>query len=317
MTIRLLFYPEKNQSEQSIQRWREAFLSVEPTLDFRVWPDWGNVDEVPAYCFVWQAEDGIIASQTNIAALFSMGAGVDGILRDPTIPEHLPIYRLADTSLKEDMADYVQMAVLMMHRRLPEFLAQQKQRLWKRRWNQRASELRVGVMGYGELGRYCVQRLLPMGYQLAVWSRTGKTPEANLEMYCGEAQFGEFLACCDILVSLLPHSEQTTGLLNLKRLQQLPEGASLINVGRGSLIPLDDLATALDEHLAAAMLDVMPSEPLPQDHPIWLRDDVMITPHVAAITRPDSAAAFVVRAIRELEETGSCSAPVMDRMWGY
>lgn len=313
MTI-LLFYPDGDEADS--QRWKKAFQLADSTIDFRIWPNWGDPSDGPAYCFVWQADKDIIGNQSNIQAIFSMGAGMDGVLRDQSLPPDIPVYRLADDELGKDMADYMTMACLMLHRRMPEFLSQQAKQLWKRQGNKRASEVSVGILGYGRLGQAVAKQVSAIGYPMRGWTRTQKSLDDGSELFHGDDQLGAFLAGTDILIGLLPHTSATDGLLSAERLTQLPKGASIINAGRGSLVKLDDLSAALDTHLSAAILDVMPNEPLASDHPIWRRSDVIITPHVSALTRPQSAAGYVAATINRIH-SGDKTAPQLDRSRGY
>lgn len=313
MTI-LLFYPDGDEADSL--RWQQAFKTADPSIDFRIWPNWGDPSDGPAFCFVWQADENIIGKQSNIQAIFSMGAGVDGVLRDTSLPTDIPIYRLADNDLAKDMADYMTMACLMVHRRMPEFLAQQSEKTWQRLQNKKASELTVGILGYGRLGSAVAEQVSGIGYKMRGWSRTPKPTDDAIDLFHGDDQLDVFLSGTDILIGLLPHTPATDGLLTRGRLAQLPKGASLINAGRGSLLRLGDLEAALDTHLSAAVLDVMPTEPLAPDHSIWSRGDVIITPHISALTRPDSAAEYVVGTIKRLS-AGEDDAPRLDRSNGY
>ncbi len=313
MPIRILIHP----GGRIAKYWLEAFNGLDDDIDARVWPNWGSVDDGPAYALVWHPNEGIIAKQTNIKAIFSMGAGTDGIQSDSSLPEYIPVYRLADQALADDMAAYVTMAVLMMQRRMPEFISQQTDNNWQQHWNKPAKDHRVGIMGYGKLGKAAAKQLKPFGFPLAGWCRRERAEDANgVSLFFGGNQLDAFLARSDILVCMLPHTKATSGLMNLKKLNLLPKGASVINVGRGSLICLKSLEKALDGPLRSAMLDVMPEEPFPSTHPFWQREDVIITPHIASITRPPSAAAFIVDSIHALEG-GETLAPQLDRSFGY
>ncbi|WP_417450507.1 2-hydroxyacid dehydrogenase [Kordiimonas sp.] len=310
---RILFYLE----DYSHDIWREALLKIDPTVEFRSYPDWGSPDDGPAYAFVWEPKPRLLAQYHNIKAIFSLGAGVDHLTRDPALPKDVPIIRMGDDGLKEGMAEFVTMSVLMHHRGMPALLAKQRQKDWGRFFARAARDVRVGILGFGALGQVSAATLLPFGYDVAAWSRTEKLPRNGISLYHGTGSLDAFLARTDILVGLLPSTSETSGLMNSDRLARLPRGASIINAGRGSLVVLDDLVELLHSgHLGAASLDVFPEEPLPMDHALWGLDNVIITPHIAAITRPDTAAEYVLRNIKKLER-GETAENQLDMKRGY
>jgi len=295
---RILFYLD----EFSHTPWKTEFLKLDPAINFRGNPDWGSPDDGPAYAITWKAPSGLLKKYPNIKAIFSMGAGVDHLLSDPDLPRDIPIIRMGDDGLREGMAEFVTMNVLMHHRQMPEMLAAQKKRKWIQVFSKAANDVSVGILGYGALGDACGEALLPLGYNIATWSRTQKAKVVGLTHFTGTNEFEDFLKRTDILVGLLPSTPETTNLLDKKTLSMLPAGASIINAGRGSLIVLDDLHALLDSgHIASATLDVFPEEPLPNNHALWVHDKVIITPHIAAITRPKSAAEYILRNIKKLE----------------
>lgn len=310
---RILFYLD----EPGQELWQSAFEAAIPGVDFRAYPNWGSPDDGPAYAFAWEPEPGLIAKYPNIQTIFSLGAGVDHLTRDPSLPPELPIIRMSDDGLKEGMAEFVLMSVLMHHRFMPKMLQAQRKHQWKRLFPKRARDVRVGILGYGALGIACAAALKPMDYQIAAWSRTAKPAKDGLEHFTGNEQFNAFLARTDILVGLLPSTPETTGLLNKETMSMMPKHASIINVGRGTLINLDDLVELLDQgHLSGATLDVFTKEPLDDDDPLWDHEKINITPHIASITRPETAAEYVARNIKKIESRQS-PENVLDRKRGY
>lgn len=310
---RILFY--LNDYPHDI--WRECIHAINPEVDFLSFPDWGTPQDGDAYAFVWEPEPGLLARYPNIKAIFSLGAGVDHILADPHLPKDVPIIRMGDDGLKEGMAEFVLMNVLMHHRKTPELIAAQRKHHWKRVFSLAAKDVRVGILGYGALGKRAAAALKPIGYDIAAWSRSPKAAEAGITHFTGMDELNDFLARTDILVGLLPATKETENLLNFDRLSRLPEGAAVVNAGRGTLIVLDDLMALLDSgYISGASLDVFPEEPLPETHPLWDYDHVLITPHSAAITRPDTAAAYVLRNIDRLE-AGETAENQLDTNLGY
>jgi len=295
---RILFYLEDYPHEP----WKKALQEVDSEIEFKSYPDWGNAEDDPSYAVVWQAPRGLLKDFPNIKAVFSLGAGVDHILADDTVPATLPIIRMGDDGLKEGIAEYVLMNVLMHHRQMHHLLAQQRTKTWQRVFAKPAASIRVGIMGYGALGKYAAAALLPLGYNLAAWSNSAKAAEAGITHFTGQKELEAFLARTDILVGLLPETDMTIGLMDAKNLSALPQGAAIINAGRGSLIDIPALIEALDAgHLSAATLDVVPEEPLAENDPLWSHEKVVITPHIAAITRTESAANYIIANIKRIE----------------
>lgn len=297
--------------------WRGAFEKMVPDVEFRSYPDWGTEDDGPAYAFVWEPEPGLLAKFPNIRAIFSLGAGVDHLTRDPDLPKDTLIIRMSDDGLKEGMNEFILMSVLMHHRDMPKLAAAQRQKRWLRLFPPAAKNVRVGIMGYGALGKSCAQILKPLGYQIASWSGSPKPEERGVTHYTGKDGFEPFLQRTDILVGLLPSTPETRGLLDEKVMSLLPKNAAIINAGRGSLIDLEALIRLLDSgHISAATLDVFPSEPLAEDHPLWSHEKVIVTPHIAAVTRPETAAEYVYRNIKKIE-AGETPENILNLNRGY
>jgi len=310
---RILFYLDGFPHEP----WQKAFQAADPSVEFLSYPNWSRNENGPTYALVWEPPSGLIREFPNIQAVFSLGAGVDHILEDDSLPTSVPVIRMGDDGLKEGMAEYVLMNVLMHHRHMPLLLNQQKNSTWKRVFSRPAANTRVGIMGYGALGRSAAAALRPLGYEIAAWSNSPKSTEQGVIHFTGQSALKEFLGRTDILICLLPETEETQGLLNSETLACLPEGAAVINAGRGSLIDIDALIHALDiGHISGATLDVVPEEPLAQNHPLWRHNKVIITPHIAAITRTQTAANYILDNIRKME-LGEPPQNMLDRKRGY
>jgi len=295
---RILFYLDGFNNDP----WKQSLLDIDPAIDVRSYPDWGTPDDGPAYAFVWKPKAGLLKQYTNIKAIFSIGAGVDHLLSDPYLPKHIPIIRMGDESLKEGMAEYMVMSVLMHHRKMPHILNLQRKQTWQHIIAKPANQVSVGIMGYGTLGKEIAKKLAPFGYKLNTWSKTPKPAKPNITHYSGESGLKHFLENTNIITSVLPSTPETTNLINAETLSWMPKGAAIINAGRGTLININNLVDAIDNgHISGATLDVFPEEPLDADHPLWKHDKIIITPHIAAITRMDSAAEYVIRNIKAIE----------------
>lgn len=285
--------------------WVRAFKAASPDIDVRSYESWGDDTNTPCYAFLWKPEHGLVAKYPNIKVIFYAGAGVDHLLADPTLPKDIPIARLSDDGLRDGMADWVVMNVLMQNRKMPQVMAQQRRKIWLKQPPKLPQDLNVGIMGYGALGKTCAERLRPFGYKLITWSRTAKEAETDVTHYTGAEEFKDFLGATDILVSLLPATTDTNDLLNAETIACLPKGASIINAGRGNVLDTAALLDAIERgHIAGASLDVFKTEPLPQDDPLWDCEKVIITPHISAETRIETAVDYVLGSIATYEATG-------------
>ncbi|MEX0960479.1 MAG: glyoxylate/hydroxypyruvate reductase A [Burkholderiales bacterium] len=309
MTV--LFYSESDASEP----WREAFGRAFPQLPFRVWPEPG-ADEAVRYALVWKPEAGLLSRLPNLKAIISLGAGVDHILRDPQLPQGVPIIRLRDAGFAQQMAEYSVYAVLHFQHRMPEFLAQQRQADWRQLEPGLTRDWRVGVMGLGAIGGRVAQRLAALGFPVMGWSRSAKRVD-GIETFHGESGLHNFLSRARVAVNVLPLTPQTEDILDARRFAVMPRGAFVVNIGRGAHLVEQDLLDALDSgQLGGAMLDVFREEPLPRNHPFWHHPKIVVTPHVAGVTIPSEAEAQVIEIVRQLE-CGEMPPGLVDRSRGY
>jgi len=308
--LALLFFSEDDDPVA----WSAALRARLPDLDIRVWPAIGSPEEIEA-ALVWLPPPGLLASLPRLRAIFSLGAGVDAMLADPTLPD-LPLCRMVDPSLTATMAEYVLACVLWYHRQFDVYARQQAERRWKLHLPGPAAATRVGVMGLGVLGSATAATLAAHGFTVRGWSRTPRAV-AGVECFAGQPGLGTFLAGADILVCLLPLTRETEDILNAALLDRLPEGARLIQVGRGRQLVEADLLAALDTgRLVHATLDVVREEPLPPAHPFWTHPRIRLTPHSASYCQPATGAATVAENIRRLRD-GRALLHVVDRQRGY
>jgi len=302
----------------------EAFANglrdLEPEMDVRLWPDTGDAADI-RYALVWKPAQNALRDLPNLEVMFSLGAGVDHVLGRSDLPD-VPLVRFVDPNLTMRMTEYVCLHVLLHHRRLPDYMDNQREKKWDEFWPQpSAADMRVGILGLGVLGTDSVGKLVGLGYDVAGWSRT-KKQVPGIETYAGESELGPFLARTDILVCLLPHTPDTDGMLNADLFSQLAKdgplpGPVLINAGRGKIQVEQDILSALDSgDLWAASLDVFNEEPLPEASPLWDHPRIVVTPHNASISDDRAVCAYVVNQIRAYE-AGKPLENVVDLARGY
>lgn len=296
-----------------------ATREADPTFEIRLFPDVGNGGGI-RYALAWGPPPGELAKLPNLELIVSVGAGVDHLLKDPTLP-NVPVVRFVDTDLTGRMVSYVAANVLYHHRRMIELREQQQAHVWEYIAEPAAHELTVGFMGFGVLGQACGKSLKALGYNIASWTRGARAVE-GVKCFDGAAGLDAFLAATDILVVLLPFTPDTAGIVNrrllakLRRPKVLP-GPVLINAGRGGLQVEDDILASLDAgELYAASLDVFSTEPLPATHPVWAHKRILLTPHIAAESDPRAIARYLIAQVGR-KQRGELLPNLVDRVKGY
>jgi glyoxylate/hydroxypyruvate reductase len=307
----------RSGGEAAIGEWQGHFRALRPELDVRWWNDPAIDSTAVTYILAWEPEPGRIAGYPNLRVIFSSAAGVDHITRDPDLPKHLPIVRMATTETAQTMGEYVCLAALAVLRNWRRIMTAQTERRWDEfEAGRTALTTRVGIMGVGNLGRVAARMLQGLGFQVSGWSRSAKALD-GIRTYAGESELQAFLGETDILVCLLPDTPETRGLLSARVLAHLPRGAGIVNAGRGSLIVMPDLIAALDAgHLSTAVLDVFETEPLPPDDPAWRHPRIIVTSHIAAYATRRARAGYVAEAIAAFER-GEALPNLYDPVRGY
>ncbi len=296
------------------QQWAEVFRQHAPDIDFRIWPDIGDPLRV-RFLAAWEPPADIATQFPHLEVLFSSGAGVDQF-NFAALPPTLPVVRMVEPGIVRGMVEYVTHAVLSLHRDIPAYRRQQQAEQWRPLPVRPASERRIGVLGLGSLGQAVLAQLLGFGFDCAGWSRSRHAID-GVQCFAGQEELGAFLARTDILICLLPLTDATRGVLNAALFAQLPQGAALVHVGRGPQLVSDDLIATLDSgHLSEAMLDVTDPEPLAAGHALWRHPRVHITPHIASMTQPRSAAVVVIDNLRRFS-AGEPMVGLVDRSRGY
>ena len=304
----------------SPQRWKSRFVDVCRNRDVILLPDPALDPAGVHYAAVWKPKPGDLAAFPNLRVIFNLGAGVDALMADKSLPD-VPLVRVAVSDLTERMTEYVVLHVLMHHRQELYLRDSQREKRWAPRFQWAASAVTVGIMGLGTLGANAAEVLRQIGFRVAGWSGSAKQID-GVTCFHGAGQFDAFLRQTDILVCLLPLTAETQHILDRDVFAKLnrssPLGAPvLINAGRGGLQNEADILQCLDDGtLGAASLDVYETEPLPANSPFWSHPKVVLTPHNAADTDPDEISKYVARQIERFEAGGKLEN-VVDRTRGY
>ena len=307
----LLFISKVDSPED----WTRAFAKLMPELEVRVWPEVGDKAEIEV-ALVWRPPSEALLDLPKLKFIASLGAGVDHLFRDTKLPNGVPVTRFVDDDLTAMMTEYAVLHVLACHRRLPEYIEMQQRIEWRELPQPLARERKVGVLGLGVLGGSAAAKLAGFGFDVAGWSRTKKVLP-GVTAYAGQDQLKPFLARSEILLCLLPLTPATEGIINKETLAALPKGAAFVNLGRGGHVVEADLLAALDSgHIRSAVLDVFRTEPLPADSPFWKQPRVIVTPHVASITNPESGARKVVENLKRVRR-GEPPLDQVDPSVGY
>ncbi|MGK9171617.1 glyoxylate/hydroxypyruvate reductase GhrA [Yokenella regensburgei] len=310
----IIFYHPSFDSEH----WTQELSNALPDARIRVWQPG---DDKPAdYALVWHPPVEMLRGR-NLKGVISLGAGVDAILT--TLKAHpemlapdIPLYRLEDTGMGRQMQEYAVSQVLHWFRRFDDYQRLKQQARWQELEEYRPEEFTIGILGAGVLGTQVAESLQVWGFPLRCWSRSRKHIP-GVTSFAGKEEMRDFLRDTRVLINLLPHTPVTAGIIDHALLNQLADESYVMNLARGAhLVESDLLAALASGKIKGAMLDVFNQEPLPADNPLWLHPRVTITPHIAAVTRPDQAIVYIARTIHNLER-GETTSGQVDRTLGY
>ena len=301
---------------EDMEVWSSALQEAMPEMNVKVYPDEGDVNDIE-YAVVWKHPRGILNQYPNLKAILSLGAGVDHVISDPELPEGLPIVRLVDKKLTHEMFLHSLHWVLHFHSDQYLYRIQQQSREWIQQSSVQSEDRTIGIMGLGNIGKSIGDSLVNLDFNVVGWGARPKNSLGEINYYYGQEQLAVFLRQSDILINVLPLTENTKNILTKNELKLLPEGSFIINIGRGGIINESDLLSALDSgHITAAALDVFAQEPLPENNSLWTHPSVYVTPHIAGQSNPRSAAKTIAENIR-LIETGEDPYPIYSLNSGY
>jgi len=301
-------------SSPDADRWQRALAKALPNARLHRWPCSGVAID---YAIVWKPPSELIAALAGARAVFNLGAGVDAMLEPlaPSWPSAVPLIRIEDAGMAEQMIEYVVYAVLRCFREFAEYEQAQRAASWVQRTRRDKREFGVGILGMGILGSSVADAIAGLGFPVAGLSRRAKQVEGMRSFAIDELP--AFLESSRVLVCMLPLTPTTRGLLDCKAFAAMPRGAYVVNVARGAIIVERDLIDAIDRGaIAGAMLDVFEHEPLAADHAFWHHPRITVTPHIAAVTLLDASVDQIAAKIRRLE-AGLPVTGVIDPLHAY
>ncbi|GAB4514878.1 MAG: glyoxylate/hydroxypyruvate reductase A [Roseibium sp.] len=256
-----------------------------------------------------------VAALPGLVWVQSLWAGVERLAAE--LPEDGPlIVRLTDPQMAETMSEAVLAWTLYLHRDMPRYASQQRQRIWREHRLKTPAERTVAVLGLGKLGSAAARRLKANGFDVIGWSRSEKHLD-GISCIHGIDGLRTVLGRADISVLLMPLTAETRGMIGERELAACKPDAAVINFARGPILEEAALLAALDDgRLSHAVLDVFSEEPLPETHPFWNHGKVTVLPHISAPTIPATASKLVAENIGRYFADGTVP-PGVDRTRGY
>ncbi|MCG2589544.1 2-hydroxyacid dehydrogenase [Rhodohalobacter sulfatireducens] len=297
--------------DRNLKPFKEALHKADRNLDIETWP---NVDkpERVQFAVAWNQPKNVFDSYPNLKVISSLGAGVDHLLNDSTIPDHITFTKITEQSLVTQMIDYVYACVLSIMLKLDTY---RDSKSWNPQRKFTREDLNIGVMGLGNIGKEVAIYLADQGFCVSGLSHS-KKDLPDIQTFTPD-QTDDFLSGVSILVNLLPLTGKTEGILDLDLFKKLTSPSFLINAARGDHLIDEDLIYALDTNIIEeAYLDVFSEEPLPDSHPFWNRKNIHITPHIAGGSDPDNVAEELTENYKRLL-SGMELKNVVDREKGY
>ena len=293
--------------------WLELLRAAMPGAQVspRLWGQPVDPNAIPAdYVVAYGRCDTLFDEQRRMKAIFTLSAGVGHLLKLHNVPRDVPLIRLEDAGMAEQMIRYVLAAALRFLQRLDVYALQQRETHWEQHDPRSPSSVNAGVMGLGAIGAQVARALAAQGFVVRGHARSAKDMD-GVTVFAGESRLNAFLDNLDLLVCVLPATPATDGILNSRSLSRLSSGAHLVNIGRGPALVEEDLIALIDSgKLEGATLDVFRKEPLPSDHPFWRRPEILVTPHISGLSVPGASIAQIAGKIARLERGESVTGVV-------
>lgn len=302
-----------NSRTKNLEPWIDALKFALPEEEIITVEELKDPEDVVT-AVVWNHEKDLFERIPHVKHIASLGAGVDHILKDPLVPKEAIITRVISDHLSGPMSNYCIGAILHYQRQFDKYILDKEAKIWDQQPDPER-ELTIGIMGLGVLGGDLARKLIALGIHVNGWSTTRKEIPGVIS-YVSE-ELDEFLAESNLIVCMLPATQQTKNILNKDLFNKLSDNSYLINVARGFHQVNEDIVQALDTgKLAGAFLDVFPEEPLPENDPLWEHSKVMITPHIAVVTKIEAAIPAIAENHRAII-VGEDPLSVVDREKGY
>ena len=298
---------------KNLNPWLKAFKSYDDQLEIYCYDDVVDLEKITT-AVVWNHRPGLFKLLPNLKLIASLGAGVDHIMNDPDIPPQVSITRIIGDGLSGPMSNFCIGAILHHQRQFDKYLIDKSTKTWDQEPNPE-QEMNVGIMGLGALGADLAEKLNYLGFKVFGLSQSRKNIP-HVVSYLN-AELDLFLSKINILVVMLPATESTRGILSKKLFDKLNKGTYLINVARGHHQVNDDIMEAIEnEQLSGAFLDVFPEEPLPKQSSLWDHPKIMITPHIAVVTKINEAVPQIIASHKRVR-IGKLPEILVDRIKGY
>ncbi len=258
----------------------------------------------------------------NVRWVHSLSAGVENLLFPELIESPVPVTN-ARGVFKRSLAEFAVLGVLYFYKQVRRLVESQRQGKWDQFLVEWMPGRTMGIVGYGEIGRECAQLAKTLGMRIVA---TRRRPElASNDPILDKAfrldDLHSMLAECDVVVLAAPATPETFHIIGEAELRSMKKSAILINVGRGTLVDQPQLVRALQEGwIAAAALDVFEKEPLPEGHPLWSMENVLLSPHCTDRTKyPDWLELTTQQFVENFERylKGEPLQHVVDKKAGY
>ena len=298
-----------NTTFDKIDVWKKTikkYFKNEKIISIKDYKKFNNVK----YAIIWNLPDETLSKLKNLKIIFSMGAGIDHILKLKNYNRKIPIIRIKDPKMGERIANYSLAQILNYQLNFKIFQNSQNKKYWSgERTPIDNQNLTVGILGLGFLGSYIAKKLIKLNYNVIAYKKSSKR-FLNIKVYT-KKNITKFIKNSDVIVSILPATPETDNIINESFLKKMKKKSCLINIGRGNAID----ENALIKHLKRnkefyAYLDVFKNEPLKSSSKLWTLPNVTITPHVAGVTAIESAIKYMFKKYKMYKKNNSLKSDV-------
>lgn len=218
-----------------------------------------------------------ISKMKNLKYIMLTSVGFDQVPKEKVLKQNIQVTNNRG-GYSIPMAEWIVMCILEIYKKAKTFYKQQQDKVWHMDFG--ISELygsRIGFLGTGTIAMEAAKRLNGFGVEIWGYNTNGRKVE-YFDRCFGKNQINEIFKNCDVVVSTMPCTEKTKGMIDKDKFALMKDGSSFINVGRGKLVKEDDLLMYIDKFRGVA-LDVFEEEPLRKESPLWEAENVIVTPH--------------------------------------